>query len=145
MSVWGSLESYMNVATSKLAGYQLMLDPRALIIVAHSNFQQRLDIVSSLCEHLLPEFPRLRDYQSVVSKIRAAQKARNKFAHNGIVTDEETGDVIVSYASARGKLRTSVEAIQVEQIVEATAKVHEAICALHTLITGKQLEPIWDR
>lgn len=145
MSVWGSLEAYMNVAISKLAGYEVIMDRRALIMVAHSTFQQRVDIVSTLCEQLVPEFPRLGDYKSVVSKIRAAQKARNMFAHNGIVADEETGEVILSYASARGTLKMSVEAIKVEQIMDATAKVHEAMCALHTLLTGKVLKPIWER
>lgn len=135
----------MNVAISKLAGYEVIVDRRALIMVAHSTFQQRVDIVSTLCEQLVPEFLRLGDYKSVVSKIRAAQKARNKFAHNGIVTDEESGEVILSSATARGTFKTSVESVKVEQIVDATATVHEAICALHTLVTGKLLKPIWER
>lgn len=72
MSVWGSLEAYMNVAISKLAGYEVIMDRRALIMVAHSTFQQRVDIVSTLCEQLVPQFPRLGGYKSVVSKIRAS-------------------------------------------------------------------------
>jgi hypothetical protein len=145
MSVWGSLEAYMNVAISKLAGYEEIMDRRALIMVAHSTFQQRVDIVSTLCEQLVPEFPILADYKSVVSKIRAAQKARNKFAHNSIVTDEESGKVTISSATARGTLKTSIEVIKVDQIIDATAMVHEAMCELHTLITGKPLKPIWER
>lgn len=144
-TVWGTLESSVNIAISKFAGYESLLDYRALIMVAHSNFQQKVDIISTLCEQLLPEYPRLKDYKSVIAKIQSAQKARNKFAHNAITTNEETGEVTVSYATARGTLKTTTENVKLEAIVEATAKIHEAMCALHTLVTGRELKPLWDR
>jgi hypothetical protein len=144
-AIWGTLESAVNVAISKFAGYQSPLDYRALIMVAHSNFQQRVDIISALCEQLVPEYPRLKDYKAIIAKIQAAQKARNKFAHNAIVTDEDTGDVTVSYATARGSLKTNIEVVNIENIKEATAKIHEAMCALHTLVTGRDLKPLWER
>ena len=145
ITVWSTLESAVNVAISKFAGYQSPLDYRALIMIAHSNFQQRIDIISSLCEQLLPKYPRLKEYKSVIAKVRAAQKARNKFAHNAVVADKDTGDVKISYATARGSLKTSVEVLKIEDIKEATAKIHEAMCALHTLVTGRELKPMWDR
>lgn len=97
--IWGTLESAVNIAVSKLAGYQSPLDYRALILVAHSNFQQRVDIISSLCEQLLPNYPALENYKKVISQIEAAQKSRNKYAHNAIVMDPESGKVTISYAS----------------------------------------------
>lgn len=144
-SLWGTLESAVNVAISKLAGYQTPLDYRALILVAHSNFQQRIHIISALCEQLAPEYQHLTPYKATIEKIEAAQKARNKYAHNAIVTDEETGKVMVSYASARGTLKTSVEVVHLNDIKEAAAKIHEASCALHSLVTGRQLKPMWER
>lgn len=144
-TIWGMLESAVNIAISKLAGYESALDSRALIMVAHSNFQQRVDIVSSLCEQLAPEYPKLRSYDAVIKTIQAAQKARNKYAHNAVVAREETGEVTVSFATARGALKTTIEPVRVSDIKEATAKIHEAICALHTLVTGKAVKPLWER
>lgn len=114
-------------------------------MVAHSNFQQRVDIISSLCEQLAPQHPKLKGYKSAITKIQAAQKARNKFAHNGIFTNEDTGEVTLSYATARGSLKTYVEVVKIEDIRNATAKIHEAMCALHTIVSGKELKPLWER
>jgi len=144
-TIWGTLESAVNMAISRFAGYQSPLDFRAVIMVAHSNFQQRVDIISSLCEQLVPKYPRLKGYKSVIAKIRAAQKARNKFAHNPIVPTPDTQEVKVSYVTARGALKTSVEVVEIQDIKEATAKIHEAMCALHTLVTGRELKPMWER
>lgn len=144
-AVWGTLESAVNLAISKLAGYSTPLDVRALILVAHSTFQQRVDIISTLCEQLSPQHTGLATYEQVIVKIGAAQKARNKYAHNAIVTNDETGLVNVSFVSARGTLRAKTEVVRLEEIKEATAKIHEAMCALHTLVTGQEIKPLWER
>jgi hypothetical protein len=144
-STWGTLENAVDLAISKFAGYEKTLDSRALILVAHSNFQQRIDIISSLCEWLVSDFPSVASYKIVITKLEAAQKARNKYAHNGIVTNNDTGEVTVSTVSARGSLKMKTEVVKIEDIQEATAKIHEAMCALHTLLTGKELKPVWDR
>jgi hypothetical protein len=145
-TLWGTLESSVHLAISKFAGYEAILDYRALIMVANSNFQQKIDIVAALCEQLVPEYPRLQEYKAVIAKLQTAQKARNKFAHNAIVTNEETGEVGLSYASARGgSLKTTIETVKLEAIKDATGKIHEAMCALHTLVTGRELKPIWSR
>jgi len=144
-AIWGTLESSVNIAISKFAGYESALDFRALIMVAHSNFQQRVDIVSTLCEQLLPEYPKLKNYKAVISKIQAAQKARNKYAHNAVTAHEDTGEVSVSHATARGTLKTTTEQVNLADIKEATAKIHEAMCALHTLVTGREVKPLWER
>lgn len=144
-AVWGTLESAVNVAISKLAGYQSPVDSRALILVAHSNFQQRIHITGALCEQLVPEYPHLSGYKNVINKIEAAQKSRNKYAHNAVVTNDETGQVEVSFASARGTLKTTIEVVRLNDIKEATAKIHEAMCALHSLVTGHQVKPMWER
>lgn len=144
-TLWGTLETTVNVAISKLAGYEKALDYRAVIMVAHSTFQQRVDIVSALCDQLLLEFPNLSDYKHVVGRIKAAQKARNRLAHNTITMLEETGEVFLATATARGSLKTTVETVNLSDIRDATAKIHEAMCALHTLVTGHELKPIWER
>jgi len=143
-TIWGSLESLVTLAISKFAGYPGVLDQRALIMVTDSTFRQRVDIISSLCEWLIPEYPKLSGYKDVIAKIQRAQRLRNKFAHNSIVVDE-TGTVTVSRATARGSLKMTTEAITLDNIKQATAEIHEAMCALQTLVTGKELKPIWER
>ncbi|ALS66595.1 MULTISPECIES: hypothetical protein [Pandoraea] len=144
VSVWGSLESTIAMAIAKLAGYDSPLDLRALTMVAHSNFQQRVDIVSALCVQLVNDFSHLRTYEGVVKKIRAAQSARNKYAHNALTVNDD-GQVTISYMSARGVLKTSVELVRLADIKEATAKVHEASVALYALVTNSDLKPMWER
>ena len=144
-SLWGTLEATVNLAISKLAGYEKHIDPRALILIAHANFQQRLDMVSALCEHLGPIYPELARYATVVKAVEAAQKARNKYAHNAIVWDEERKHVTIAMASARGSLKTKVEVVHLNDLRETSAKIHEAMCAIHSLVTGQDVKPMWER
>lgn len=144
-ALWGSLESATVVAFGKLAGYTEILDIRAVIVTAHLNFQQKVDAISALCEHLTPEYQNLKNYEDVIKKLRAAQKSRNKYAHNAATFNEESGRVELCYASARGTLKLHTETVHLSDIKEASAKIHEALCSLHTLVTGKKLLPIWER
>lgn len=144
-SIWGTLESLINLSVNKFAGYQATLDPRALILFAHSNFQQRIHMVGALCEWLLPDYPHLKGYKAVISKLEAAQKLRNKFAHNSITWDDDTQSVTISWATARGSLKMNTETVQLQDIIDATATIHEAMCALQILVMGKELKPLWER
>ncbi|NOT65887.1 MAG: hypothetical protein HOP06_07675 [Methylotenera sp.] len=144
-TLWGSLESTITLNIGVLAGYEKMFDSRALILLAHSNFQQRLHMLGSLCEFLLVDYPQLASYESVVKKIEAAQKARNKYAHNSVVFNEETGKMNTSSFSSRGKLKLNTEDVELCHIQEASSKIHEAMCALHALVTTKEMKPLWER
>lgn len=143
-AMWPSLESVINVGIGKLMGYDQVLDTRSVIALAHANFQQRIDIFESLCDQLAPQFPNLRDYKAVCMRVKAAQKARNKYAHNAISLGDD-GNYVVTHASARGTLKLNVEIVRLNDIKEATAKIHEACCAVHSLVTGKDMRPIWER
>jgi len=59
MALWGILESNVNLAISKLAGYEAIMDWRAAILTAHSNFNQRVDILATLCDELQKDFKHL--------------------------------------------------------------------------------------
>lgn len=142
-AMWPSLENTVNISIGKLMGYKDLLDARVVIALAHSNFQQRVDILSSLCDQLSTDYPHLGKHQAVVKQIKSAQVGRNKYAHNGMSTDDD-GKVVVAFASARGVLKTTVEIVHLNDIKEVTAKIHEASCALHSLITQKYLAPIWE-
>src|SRR5260221_108403 len=91
-ALWASLESFLNLCIGKLAGFNDINDPTWFILVTHSSFPQRLDILSSLCEHLVNSFPTLTDYKPVVDRLRHAQKLRNDFMHYGM-HQEDPGDV----------------------------------------------------
>jgi hypothetical protein len=143
--IWGSLETNVNLAISKFAGYEAVLDHRAVILVAHSNFQQRVHIIGALCESLEPSYPSLKDYKAVISKLGAAQSIRNKYAHNSMYKNDETGAIETSYATARGTLKLHLENVELRDLKEATAKIHEAACALYQLVTGKEMKPLWER
>lgn len=144
-SIWGTLEVSVDALINKLAGNESSSDLRIHILIIHSNFQQRVNIISTLCEQLLSGYPHLAPYKNVIEKIETAQKIRNKFAHNAVIQNEETGNVTVSFKSARGTLKFKTETVHLNDIKEATAKIHEANCALYSLLTGVELKPIWER
>src|SRR3972149_3903969 len=76
-ALWATLDSFLNLCIGKLAGFNVLNDPKAFILVTHSSFPQRLDIFSALCEQLVSEFPNLKGYDAVVRVLRQAQKLRN--------------------------------------------------------------------
>jgi hypothetical protein len=144
-ALWSSLEASTTVAYSKLAGYDDILDMRAVIVTAHMTFQQRVDAIIALCEHLAPSHANLSDFEVTHKLLKTAQKARNKFSHNGIYYDEATSSVAVTYATARASLKLHSEEIRLADIKEASSKIHEAITSLHSLVTGVRRPLIWDR
>ena len=144
-ALWGLLESTCVLALGKLAGYSEILDIRIVILTAHSNFQQRVVAISAMCEHLLPIRPQLQNYELIIKLLKAAQKTRNKYTHNGISTNDEIGEVVLSYATARGSLKLNTEVVHLADIKEACSKIHEAQCSLYSLITETNLPPIWER
>jgi len=143
-AMWPSLENTVNVSIGKLMGYSDLLDARVVIALAHSNFQQRVDILASLCDQLAADYPQLEKHSAVIKQIKSAQTGRNKYAHNGMSPDDD-GKVSVAFASARGVLKTTVETVHLNDIKEVTAKIHEASCALHSMITNNHLAPIWEK
>ena len=106
--LWGSLEALTVAAISKLAGYEQNLDARALVLTAHMNFQQRIDVISALCEQLAEDHPRLANHEPVIKLLKAAQKQRNKFAHNGLGYDSENPEVTLSPMQRLGVLSSFI-------------------------------------
>lgn len=144
-ALWGSLEHSVNAAISKFAGYEAVYDFRAAIMTAHANFKQRLDILGSLCDQLKNEYPHLKAYEKTISLIVKAQNRRNKYMHNGIFYNEQTKQVEIASLSARGKLKTNVERVTVEDLQATSAAIHEALCALYGLVTQHMVKPMWER
>lgn len=145
IAAWGALEGQLDTYLGKLAGFNDLTDPRPFILVKHSSFPQKLDVLSALCEQLGSEHSQLRGYKSAVGKLRAAQAERNRYLHNGLSVDPETGQVVMAIGSARGRLKVAVEAVDVVDIKRASMEIHKAMLELHRLITGKRYPPKWKR
>lgn len=89
----------LDLCLLKLAG----LEPKKIhswVIFNHMSTPQKLDILASLCSDLVHDHPRLKNYASVLSDIRAAQTARNKIVHARWYVDQGTGAVDIMHLSA---------------------------------------------
>jgi hypothetical protein len=142
---WAILESSLEIYLGKVSGFDDFNDPTPFILTKHSSFPQKLDMLAALCEHLLPNHPGLADYRSVVSDLRSAQTSRNRFIHNGMSLNPESGNVEMARGSARGSVKVSVEKVELADIKRASMDVHKASLRLHGLVTGQHRPPIWDR
>ena len=143
--LWSSLEVFMNTCIGKLAGFDELNDPKPSILVYHSSFPQKLDMLGSLCEHLLPSFPDLSEYSSVISKLRAAQKARNTYVHHSMVEDTDTGKMMMATASFRGKVDATVRPVSLGDIRRASVAIDDAQRALYKLVLRRDIPSLADR
>ena len=144
-ALWASLESLLNTLLGKLAGFDVLDDARPFILVVHSSFPQRLDMLGALCEGLTAEHPNLANHKEVVAKLRAAQTSRNRFAHNGISFDPDMKQFVLTQGSARGKLKLLVEPVTVEDVHAVAKEIHEAQLALYKLVLKRDVAPIWSK
>lgn len=144
-ALWTSLENLINICIGKLAGFNEINDPKPFILITHSSFPQRLDILSTLCEGLLPEFRHLYEYKKTIAVLKNAQKVRNRFLHNEIVFNPDTKSMELGVGSARGTLKVTVEKITIADIRRAVIAIDEAMHALFNLIFQKEEQPAWKR
>jgi len=144
-ATWGSLENTVNIAIGKLAGYSEIYDYRAAIMLAHANFKQRIEILETLFEQSSREYKQLKNYEPIIKLIKSAQKGRNKFIHNGMSFNPDNGCMEMACFSARGAMKATVNPVTINELKEVTAKNHEAMCKLHSIITGNEIAPLWKR
>ena len=144
-TLWASLENFLNICIGKLAGFNEMQDPKPFILVNHSSFPQRLDMLSSLCSILENEYPALAAYETTIAKLRSAQKSRNKYLHNAIGPSEDGKSFEMAQGSARGKLRASVDTATISDLRRATVEIDQAFRSLYQLVLGRELSPAWER
>ena len=144
-ALWSSTESALLMFIGKLAGFDNLYDMRPYILLNHTTFQQKLDILGSLCDHLMKEFPSLSKYREVISKLKIAQKHRNTFTHQNVTFNLETKELEIATGSTRGKLKTNVRKIDIEEIKRAIIDIDEANAALYELVFKKKLKPVWQK
>jgi len=144
-ALWASLESLLNTCIGKLAGFDPLKDPTSFILVAHSSFPQRLDILGALCERMKEEYKNLEDHKAVIAMLKKAQTNRNRYSHNGLVFDEQTAKYYLPEASARGKMKASVTPVTLEEVHAVSKEVHLATLALYKLVFINAPSPVWER
>ena len=106
---------------------------------------QKLHVLGAMCEQLLLGHPQLRDYKAVVSQLEAAQRARNKFAHNAPILNAETNRMEMAVGTARGSLKTKVETVNVVDLRRAWVEIHLATIALYRLVLRREIPPVWEK
>lgn len=144
-ALWESLDRALNFSIGKLAGFNDLNDPVPFILTVHSSFPQRLDMLGTLCEQRLPGFPHLTSYKDIIAKIKTAQSLRNRYIHNGISQDPETGKFQLAIGSARQALKASIVEVTSAEIHKVCREVHIASLALYELVTKVKYPPIWER
>jgi hypothetical protein len=142
-AAWSSLETGLDTYIGRLAGFNLD-DPRAFILLKHSSLPQKLDNLAALCDHLAPSYPWLSNYNTTIAAIREAQRNRNRFMHNALSLNHETNRLELAVGSARGKLKTAVESVDLNDIKRAAMLAHTALLSLHSLVTQKSYPPMWE-
>jgi hypothetical protein len=144
-ALWASLESFVTITIGKLAGFDEFADPKPFILVAHSNFHQRLDMIGALCEHLLPIYPELEGYEKVISQLKTAKTKRNRFVHNGLHPSDTPGKMQTGRGSARGSLKFTVEEVDLADLKRTVIDINEASQALMNLVFKTDYIPKWRR
>lgn len=127
------LEQYLNTLIGTLAGFNLS-DPIPFIMVNHIGVSQKIDMVSAICGERLSGYPHLEKYENVISEAKAAISLRNKYVHNSMLFDPDEGCCLMATASARGKLKVSMDYVKLTDIEEASNKVRRTIAKIHNLI-----------
>ena len=136
-AIWSALEAQLDVCIGKLAGYNDLDDPRPFILVKHSSFPQKLDVLGAMCVHLLPKHPQLQGHVRVVGQLEAARTARSRLMHNSVGYDAVTDKMTIAIGTARRKLKARVDRVDVTEIRTVAIQIQDAMKALHTLVTGK--------
>jgi hypothetical protein len=130
---WGNLEAVMEVVLVKLSGMDLW-DARSKIMLNHMAWPMRMDIFTSMANQLMPDYPRLKEYQAVASHLKKAQEGRNRVVHSH--WGFEDGKVKAARASARGKLKFSLDEITIEELDGILGDINVAAAALYNLVIG---------
>ncbi|MGD8419788.1 MAG: hypothetical protein PVJ78_05115, partial [Gammaproteobacteria bacterium] len=107
-------------------------------------FPQKLDIPGSPGDQLSERYPNLERLTIAISKIRVAQRPRNKFVHDSLVSSEDGDYLELPVATARGKLKTDVQKVKLTHSKRTTVGISTARRALYKVVFQKDLPPPWN-
>ena len=143
-ALWSILEQTMNLCIGKLAGFDVMGDPKSYILVNHSSFPQKLDMIEALCNEMADAYPHLKPHKLAIGKLNTAKNLRNQYLHNVINVNSDTGQMEIAIGSARGKLKVGTKKIAKEDIRQASVAIHDAQRELWKLIFRREIKPVWE-
>jgi hypothetical protein len=133
---WGTLETIVDLGINKFGGFRSN-DPRALIITAHMAWPLKMNILESLITALREDaaYAHLAGFDQIKPMLEIAKNGRNSFVHGQWGYHE--GKASKLRATARGKLKASIDPITVADINKAVDDVQRAGVALMKLILNK--------
>lgn len=99
------------------------------------SWPQRMEVLETIINLLIPEYKYLGRFQKVKSLLTKAQKGRNRIAHAKWVYID--GKVYIARLSARGKLETSTDPASVTYIESVRYDIGNASVELFKLIINK--------
>lgn len=143
VSSWTVTEKILGIFLAKMSGYEVD-DPRGTILFNNHTIPQKIDTLGCLVELFQEQHPNLRDYPDALSKIRRAQKSRNKFVHSSLQYDPTLKKVVVAYATTRGTLKTKIEAIELVDLKRAAVDIAEANKAIYKVILRREIPLPWE-
>ena len=130
---WSALEMIFELCSVKLSGMDSN-DERPWAIFAHMSFPQRLDAFGAMIDTLQAGYPRLQDYKAVLSLVRESQTARNKVIHAR--WNYENGVATIARLTAKGKVKTSLEPITVNELREIAELIGKASIRVWKLVVA---------
>lgn len=131
---WAHLEMAVELGIKKLAGFDLF-DPRSAIVTAHMTWPLRMDILTALIAELETKYPHLAKFKDVAPLLKKASEGRNKIAH--AFWTIEGGQVMILRATARGRLKTSMDPVMVSDIDAVVDDIGRAGAAMYKIILNK--------
>lgn len=143
VALWTVTEKILGLFLAKMSGYELN-DPRGTILFNNHTIPQKIDTLGCLVEQYIKSHPNLKEYPDALSKLRVAQKNRNKYVHSNLYFDTELKKVVVSYASTRGKLKTNSEKTELIDLKRVVLEIAEANKALYKVVLNREIPFPWE-
>ena len=128
---WNTLEEIVDLVLRKLLGFD-MDDMKPRMLTAHMTWPLKMDVLGSLIDFYRPDNPHLAGFDRVKPMLARAQSARNKVIH--AAWHYQDGQVYLLRATARGKLKTNIDPITLDDVANIADDIGRAGVALYKLI-----------
>ena len=138
-SPWAVTEELLNIGLARFTGFEIS-DPRRFVLFEHISANAKAQALETLfrLEHGNELGPSLQD---AIRQLNIAKGSRNRFMHNPLVMDEDSGQYVVTQASARGNLKLSVSTVDLRTLREVAIQIHSANQALSVALFGSEVPP----
>lgn len=143
VSLWTVTEKILALFLAKMSGFDPE-DARGIIIFNNHTIPQKIDALGCLIELYIEGHPQLKDYPDALSKLRKAQSSRNKYVHSSLYYETEQNKVLISFATTRGKLKTTSDEVELVDLKRAVVEIAEANQALYKVVLGRDIPLPWE-